>query len=141
MTPSLTPDPASWRVLALDDRPDNLKLIETLLRSWSVTSVVTNDPHRALELVHEFQPNLILLDLAIPGLSGWEVHRQMRLQPELDDVPIIAVTALARQEDINRGKEAGLDGYITKPYRVDDLQSQLVTYIQAFIQRRAEKKP
>ena len=95
MISNLTPDPASWRVLALDDRPDNLKLIETLLRSWKVISVVTNDPHRALELVHEFEPNLVLLDLAIPGLSGWEVHRQMRLLPELDDVPIIAVTALA----------------------------------------------
>lgn len=131
----LTVDSSTWRVLAIDDRPDNLKLIMTLLRSWDVTAVPADNAEQAMIQVEEFQPNLILLDLALPGMSGWEIHKHMRRIPELDNVPIIALTALARREDIARGEEAGLDGYITKPYRVDDLHNQIIAYVQAFIER------
>ncbi len=137
MIPMLTTDSSTWRVLAIDDRPDNLKLIMTLLRSWNVTAASADNAEQAMILLKEFEPNLILLDLALPGLSGWEIHKIMRRLPELDNVPIIALTALARREDIARGEEAGLDGYITKPYRVDDLHNQIVTYVKAFIERHS----
>lgn len=129
----LTTDMTTWHVLAIDDKRDNLKLLVTMLLSWGATVTATENPERGLELVQECKPNLILLDLAMPGMSGWELQRRLRSEPSLSEVPIIALTALAMQDDINKAASAGFDGYITKPYRVDTLHEQLVNYIRTFV--------
>ena len=131
----LTTDISTWHVIAIDDKRDNLKLLVTVLLSWGATVTATEDPHRGLELIQETHPNVILLDLAMPELSGWEIQKRLRSQPELDNVPIIALTALAMQDDIHKGEHAGFDGYITKPYRVDGLRDQLVSCVKKFVER------
>ena len=132
MTP-LTTDISTWHVLAIDDKRDNLKLLVTMLLSWGACVTATENPERGLALLDECKPNLILLDLAMPGINGWEIQRRLRQQPQLSHIPIIALTALAMQEDIDKALSAGFDGYITKPYRVDSLREQLINSVSAFV--------
>jgi CheY-like chemotaxis protein len=134
----LTPNISTWRVLAADDKPDNLKLIVVVLEHQGAVVKSTYDSKQIMKLVVEFQPNLIVLDLAMPQLTGWEIQRHLRSMSEYDDVPIIALTALAMQQDIARAQAAGFDGYITKPIRVDGVYKELSACVQAFLERRSK---
>jgi CheY-like chemotaxis protein len=130
-------DVSSWRVLIVDDEPDNLTLASEFLTFSGATVAITEHGARSLEMVDEFGPTMILLDLAMPGIDGWEVQRRLRARPELDHIPIIALTALAMPEDAERVRMAGFDGYITKPFRVALLLRDLETCVAAFIERNA----
>ncbi len=129
-------DIAQWRVLIVDDEPDNLTLASEFLSFSGATVAVTEHGARLLEMVDEFQPTIILLDLAMPGMDGWEIQRRLRARRELSHIPIIALTAMAMPEDIERAKMAGFDGYITKPFRVGSLLRDIKTCISTFIERQ-----
>ncbi len=131
----LTSDISSWRVLIVEDKADNLKLITLVLESRQATVIGLTDSKKALEAVETLDPNLILLDLAMPVINGWELHKQLRAQPALDHVPIIALTALSMPRDIERGKLAGFDGYITKPYRSEGILQELKACVIEFLAR------
>ena len=124
-----------WRVLAVDDEPDNLKLISDLLEFKGAEVCRAEDGQQGLGLVDGFKPTLILLDLAMPGVDGWEMHRQLRQRPALNAVPIIALTALAMPQDAQRVMDAGFDGYITKPFRFNDLLEKLFRIADEFGRR------
>ncbi len=130
----ITEDPSTWRVLIVDDEPDNLRLAADLLEYNGATIARANDGQTGLDVLKEFKPNLILLDLAMPRLDGWEVHRRLRAMPELKQVPIIALTALAMPTDVEKARAEGFSGYITKPFRVKGLLEDLTACIRAFIQ-------
>lgn len=134
----MNPDITSWRVLAVDDEPDNLLLIRYVMEIVGATVLSVDGGQQGLDLVDEFQPMIILLDLRMPGVDGWEVHRRLRGQPKYDHIPIIAITAHAMAQDIKKAKEAGFDGYITKPIDISKLPFQLVEYWQAFNKRRVD---
>lgn len=123
---------AGWRILAVDDEPDNLKLITDLLEFKGATVGQAEDGQKGLDIVDGFQPTLILLDLAMPGVDGWEMHRQLRRRSHLNHVPIIALTALAMPQDAQRVVDAGFDGYITKPFRFNDLLKRLTQIVENF---------
>ena len=127
-------DIKTWRVLIVDDEPDNLQLASELLEFSGATVAQAATGSRSLELVDEFGPNLILLDLAMPGMDGWEVHQRLRTRSDLDGVPIVALTALAMPEDAARVKAEGFNGYITKPFRVSHLLVNLTSAIRRFVQ-------
>jgi two-component system, cell cycle response regulator DivK len=131
----LTREISTWRVLAVDDKPTNLKLIGIVLKSAGAEVLALDDSEQVFAAVDAFKPNLILLDLAMPGISGWELQEQLRAKPELNQTPIIAVSALAMQSDIERAERAGFDGYITKPFHVDEVRLRLVEFVEAFIGR------
>jgi CheY-like chemotaxis protein len=137
----LSQDIATWRVLIVDDEPDNLRLVSDLLEFNGAKTSGVRDGMRGLQAIETFQPNLILLDLGMPQMDGWEVHRQMRTRPELDDVPIIALTALALPADAEKVHAAGFDGYVTKPFRVRALLDELRQYIIAFNEKKAKMEP
>jgi CheY-like chemotaxis protein len=128
-------DFSGWRVLAVDDEPDNLKLIADLLEFKGASVCRAQNGREGLELLAGFEPTLVLLDLAMPGIDGWEMHRQLRQRRTLDRVPIVALTALAMPEDTRRVLEAGFDGYITKPFRFNDLLDNLVAIVHTFSTR------
>lgn len=132
----LTSDISTWRVLVVDDKLDNLKLITLVLESRRATLHALENPLRVFDIIESFKPNIILLDLAMPHLNGWEIQQQLRAMPEMSHVPIIALTALSMQQDIQKGQAAGFDGYITKPYRSENVIKQLTECVNNFLSRQ-----
>ncbi|MCA9996900.1 MAG: response regulator [Anaerolineales bacterium] len=111
----------SKRILIVEDEDDNLGAIADillfLLKQESL--VFARDGHEAIRKVYEARPDLILLDLSIPKLSGWEVARSLKSDPVLQQVPILALTAHAMVGDREKAMAAGCDAYFTKPIDID----------------------
>ena len=131
-------DIATWRVIIVDDEPDNSQLASELLGFSGATVTTVSGGAELLEMVDTFKPTIILLDLAMPGMDGWEAQRRLRERSDLNQVPIVALTALAFPEDAARVKAAGFDGYITKPFRVAALLRDLMACAQAFMERQGK---
>jgi two-component system cell cycle response regulator DivK len=104
--------------LIVEDNALNLKLMRDLLEASDIATLQTKDGTRALEMVREHRPDIILMDIQLPDVSGLDVTRQLKADAELRDIPIIAVTALALRGDEERVMEAGCDAYISKPISV-----------------------
>ena len=103
-------------ILYVDDNPVNLKLVSKLLRMKPHINLITaHTPMLGLDLALAHLPELILLDINMPGMNGYEVLERIRKDKRLDNTPVIAVTADAMPQDIERGLAAGFSGYITKP--------------------------
>jgi two-component system, cell cycle response regulator DivK len=124
---------SEWRVLIVDDEPDNLNLLADMLEFRGATVYRAATGEIGMEAVDSFHPNIILLDLSMPGLDGWEAHRQLRARTEFSKIPIIAVTALAMATDAERVSKEGFTGYITKPFRMQALFDELVAYVTPFL--------
>jgi CheY-like chemotaxis protein len=103
------------RILIVDDNPSNMKLVEFILAKHGYALASAEDAERALAEVRLARPDLILLDLQLPGMDGLELARTFRADPTLAGVPIIAVTAYAMRGDEERALAAGCDAYISKP--------------------------
>jgi CheY-like chemotaxis protein len=99
----------------VDDNPGNLKLLSFILAKIGYDLRVAVDAVQALAVLEEFRPQLILMDLQLPGMDGLELTRRLKANPLYQDVVIVAVTASAMKGDEQKAKEAGCDGYITKP--------------------------
>ncbi len=128
----LTTDATTWRILIVDDEMDNLNLAADFLEFSGAQTTKARSGDAALALIDTFKPNLILLDLGMPRMDGWEVQRRLRALPEVDPVPIIALTALAMRGDAEKVRTAGFDGYVTKPFRVKALLAEILACIEAF---------
>lgn len=112
------------RILVVEDDPDIAELVEHhLSRAGYATSVVGTGA-AALERIRE-RPDLVLLDLMLPGLSGFEICRKMRSDPQTATVPIIMLTARAEEESRVQGLELGADDYVTKPFSPRELVARL----------------
>ncbi len=106
----------SGTVLYIEDNPVNVLLIEAMLEQQTRLSLVSAAlPEAGIELARSARPDLILLDIQLPGIDGYEVLRRLRAQAETRDIPVIAISAHAMPSDIARGRAAGFDGYLTKP--------------------------
>ena len=103
------------RILIAEDNPDNLKLMRYLLCAFGHTILSTIDGEAALEMAGREAPDLIVCDIQMPKLDGYEVARQLKAHPALGAIPLVAVTALAMVGDRDKVMAAGFDGYITKP--------------------------
>ena len=103
-------------VLYIEDNPINLKLVEHILaRRKNVRVLSAHTPELGIELARTNRPELILLDINMPGLDGYQVLKTFQADANLKDIPVVAVTANALPRDIERGKAAGFDDYLTKP--------------------------
>lgn len=118
-------------VLAVDDDEDNLLLLTEVLTPLSCSVITATYGQQALNLAHEQQPALILLDVMLPDISGIEVVRQLKQNPQTMTIPVIAVTALARPEDRESLFLAGCNDYVSKPYMLDDLEAVIHHYLSA----------
>ena len=86
---------------------------------------------QGVELAAECRPDLVLMDLQLPGIDGIEALRQLRASPRTQDVPVVAVTAFAMREDRERAFRAGFDGYMEKPFSVRELPGQVRGFLPA----------
>lgn len=102
-------------ILVVDDNPTNLKLASAVLQVEGHTVVPASDAEEAQALLARKVPDLILMDIALPGMDGLELTRRLKADPRLRNVPVIALTAFAMKGDDQKAREAGCDGYITKP--------------------------
>lgn len=116
-------------ILAVDDDEDSLFLITEVVRGSNCVCITATDGNTALSLAQLYQPSLILLDILLPDLNGIEVVQRLRKIPQTQSTPIVAVTALAKEEDCNRIRAAGCDDYITKPYMLDDLENVIFRHL------------
>lgn len=109
-------------VLYIEDNPANLRLVNQLLSRRSNTHMWSADePMLGLELAAEHNPDLILLDINLPGIDGYEVLRHLRQREATRDKPVIAISANALPKDIKKGLAAGFDRYLTKPIDLAEL--------------------
>lgn len=110
---------AKKTVLIVEDNFLNLKLMRDLLEASGIATLQAEDGTQALEVALEHQPDIVLMDIQLPGMSGLIVTRQFKTDADLQNIPIIAVTALASREDKEEALEAGCDAYISKPFAAE----------------------
>jgi CheY-like chemotaxis protein len=103
------------RVLVIEDNPLSRELVFAVLESLGCDIVTAGSAEEGLELAQSLEPDLILLDLRLPGMSGYEAIRVIREHPVLRSVPVVAVTAQAMQGDEATALRAGFDAYLSKP--------------------------
>lgn len=116
-------------VLVADDDPDILLLMTLTLERDGYDVVAAKDGLSALEAAVERAPHLVLLDLMMPGLDGYEVTRRLRREPTTKDLPIVIVTAAAEESQAARALEAGADAYMRKPFSPRELLAKTAALI------------
>lgn len=121
------------RILIVEDHPLNMKLLRDLLEAHGYETLETGDGLEALNLARRSRPDLILMDLQLPDISGLEVTRWLRREPGTRDIPIIAVTAFAMREDERKALDSGCDAYIAKPISIH----RVLETVAAFLARDA----
>jgi two-component system cell cycle response regulator DivK len=104
-------------VLVIEDTPANMKLVSVLLRNCGHEVLQAWTAEEGIALAREHRPQLILMDINLPGLDGIEATRILKSDDETREIPIVAVTALAMSGDEQRIRAAGCDGYVSKPIR------------------------
>lgn len=114
-------DYSQFTVLAVDDVPLNLLLVEKMLTRYKFNVKKANSGSEALEMIHKELPSVVLLDLLMPNMDGYEVLSRLRSNPQTKDLPVIILTALNSDADIIRGFKAGANDFITKPIIMDKL--------------------
>ena len=122
-------DFSSCRVLAVDDIPLNLLLVKKMLGRFNFKLETASGGQEALDFVARSKPNLILLDLMMPGIDGYEVIRRLKSNPETADIRIIILTALTSGEDVSKGFNMGANDYIMKPIIMERLLTSVVTQL------------
>src|SRR5579885_805167 len=119
MLPEPKPVPiAAKRVLIVEDNDLNMKLFHDLLEAHGYDTLQTKDGLEALKLAREYRPDLILMDIQLPEVSGLEVTKWLKDDQELKAIPVIAVTAFAMKGDEERIREGGCEAYLSKPISV-----------------------
>jgi CheY-like chemotaxis protein len=120
---------SSVRILVVEDNPLNLKLVRDVLTVSGFEVVAAPTGEEGITLAGTCDPDLVLMDLQLPGIDGYEALRQLRQNPQLDRVPVVAVTAFAMSEDRERAARAGFDGYLGKPISVRALPMQVSEFL------------
>ena len=117
-------------VLIVDDVPENLRVLNDVIAALNCTVVVANSGERALALLDRTEPCLVLLDVMMGGIDGFETCQKIRANPKFKDLPVVFVTALV--DDISRGFEVGGNDYISKPIRVEEVRSRVAHQLERF---------
>jgi DNA-binding response OmpR family regulator len=104
------------RVLAVDDDPTILRLLEVNLEMDGHEVHTATDGQEALDRVDEVHPDVVILDVMMPNLDGWQVCERLREDERFADLPVIFLSARAQESDVTRGDDAGADAYVTKPF-------------------------
>src|SRR5882724_11264440 len=120
---------AGEAILVVDDNPANMKLVVYLLRSIGYAVKTAIDAGEVFAALPTFSARLILMDLQLPGMDGFEITRRLKADPATRDILIVAVTAYAMKGDQERALAAGCDGYIAKPIDTRTLPDLLEKYL------------
>lgn len=120
----------SKTILIVEDNDLNQKLFTDLLDAHGYRTLHTRDGSNVLELAQEHAPNLIIMDIQLPNISGIDVIKQLKAHSKLKHIPILAVTAFAMQDDEQHILASGCEGYLAKPISIDSF----IVSVQKFIQ-------
>jgi two-component system, OmpR family, alkaline phosphatase synthesis response regulator PhoP len=125
------------RVLIADDNVQGVELLEAYLAGTGYETQIAYDGEETLRKVHDWQPNVILLDIMMPKISGFEVCKRLRANPETANIVVLMVTALDQHSDIDRAVEAGTDDFLTKPIN----KAELLVRLKAALKSQQQKRP
>ena len=126
------------RILIVDDEPSIVVPIQFLMEQQGYSVLVAENGEDALDVIYKYKPDLILLDIMLPRIDGYEVCEIVRLDPRYRDIKIIFITAKGREVEIAKGLALGADAYITKPFSNIELVSK-VKELLAITHETAEK--
>jgi DNA-binding response OmpR family regulator len=115
----------SKRILIVDDEPNIVISLEFLMKREGFETEVAADGEAALEALARNRPDLVVLDVMLPKMNGFEVCRQIRSSPDSRDLKILMLTAKGRETEVARGLSLGADAYVTKPFSTKDLVAQI----------------
>lgn len=119
------------RVLVVEDNRDNMTLIVDVLSSMNYVVIQALDGQDGIDKAAQEKPDLILMDLSLPKVDGWTATRQIKANPELQKIPVIALTAHAMVGDREKALDAGCDDYVTKPINLPELMKKLNEYLES----------
>jgi CheY-like chemotaxis protein len=117
-------------ILVVDDSPANSKLIRVLLTAEGYQVLTAPDAELALAIIKTSRPDLILMDLQLPGMDGLALTRQLKSNAATREIPVVAHTSYAMKGDEDKARDAGCDGYITKPIDTRALPSVIARYLK-----------
>ena len=120
----------SKRILVVEDQEDNRQILRDLLGSTGYEMVEAENGEEALTEVAKQRPDLILMDIQLPVMDGYEATRRIKADPALRSIPIIAITSYALGEDEKRARAAGCDDFVAKPYSPRDLLAKIRGYLK-----------
>ncbi|MCP4347442.1 MAG: response regulator [Desulfobacterales bacterium] len=118
------------RILIVDDFPENIRVLGTILKHEGYSTIVATDGLKALNAVEKASPDLILLDVMMPGINGFETCRRLKASSVSKDIPVIFLTAKTDAEDVVKGFSLGAVDYVTKPFNKDELLARVKTHIK-----------
>ena len=131
--PSPVPAAAPARVLVVDDTPQNVKLLADILGARGFVAITASDGEEALAKLAAERPDIVLLDVMMPGLSGYDVCRRIRADPATALLPVVLVTSLDPHEERVKGIEAGADDFLQKPIH----QAELLARVRSLLRIKA----
>ena len=119
----------SARILCVEDNPQNMRLVRKILQHQGFEVIEAVDGLTGVDLAHKEKPDLILMDINLPDIDGLEATARIKANPELQSIPVVALTANAMYGDEERALAAGCDGYISKPVSRAKLVEQVAQYL------------
>jgi CheY-like chemotaxis protein len=120
----------SRSILVVDDNPSNLKLFTFLLTMPGYVVTTAGNAEEALDVLARITPDLIIMDLQLPDVDGLTLTRQLKVDPKMKGIPIVAVTASAMKGDEEKALAAGVDGYMSKPVEKRAFRAMVARYLQ-----------
>lgn len=124
-------DPSKWRVLVVEDEFDSIQMVSKILQHYGATVHVARNGHECMELIEEVNPTLVIMDLALPEMDGWETLSQIRRHHAMSDVPVVAITAYHSVSVAEDAASAGFNAYFPKPLDTASIIRQLAEVIDA----------
>lgn len=116
-------------IVVADDDPDILRIVSMSLEAVGYVVFKATNGQEAVDLAKEHHPNLVLLDMMMPVLSGYEAVQALKADETTRDIPVVGLSAKAMATDMERATDAGIDGYITKPFRI----AQVLTVVEGYL--------
>lgn len=118
-------------ILVADDDPDILSIVSMSLEASGYTVHKATNGREAVDLAREHHPDLVLMDMMMPVVSGYEAVKEIKADDDIKDITIVGLSAKAMASDMERASDVGIDGYITKPFRIAQVLSVVEEYLQS----------
>ena len=117
-------------ILVVEDNEMNMKLMRAVMRVGNYRMIEAMDAETGLRLVKESRPDMVLMDIQLPGMDGLNATQLIKADPDLKDIPIFALTGFAMESDKERANDVGFEGYIVKPFNVKVLLDKISEYFR-----------
>ena len=126
------------RILVIEDNAANRKFLVDVLDISGYEVIIAEDAHAGITLAREEKPNIILMDIQLPGMNGLDATKILKNDPLTSDIKILAITAMAMKGDKEMCLEAGMDDYVPKPLKADELLTTIERVVQKFSKGQTE---